>query len=46
MPKPDPKYKNMCRNVCKENIDYSKEGKLVEVSYEHFVYKVENKIGV
>lgn len=46
IPKPDPKYKNICRTTYNKNIDYSKEGKLVEVSQGHFVYKVKEKIGV
>lgn len=46
IPKPDPKYKNTYKVTYKENIDYSKDGKLVEVSKGHFVYKVEEEISV
>lgn len=46
IPKPDPKYKNSYKGIYKEDIDYSKGGKLIEISNEHFVYKVEDKVSV
>lgn len=46
IPKPDPKYRSTYKHTYKENIDYLRDGKLVEVSEGHFVYRVEEEIDV
>lgn len=46
IPKPDPKYRNSYKRACKENINILENGELIEVSQEHFVYKVEEGISV